>query len=144
MPQLRDGAPPVPATVPPTEQPYERALALSDEDSVDGLVAALPLLDRLGAQSVAALVRGRLRNLGASRVPRGSTSATRANPAGLTGRQLDVLNLLVHGLSNAEIAARLVISPRTADHHVSAILGKLAVRTRGEAVAAARRLGLAG
>ncbi len=144
LPQFRDGVPPVPATVPPSEQPYERALALSDEGSVDGLVAALPLLDGLGAQSVAALVRGRLRNLGASRVPRGSTSATRANPAGLTGRQLDVLNLLVHGLSNAEIAARLVISPRTADHHVSAILTKLAVRTRGEAVAAARRLGLAG
>ena len=76
------------------------------------------------------------------RVPRGSSPATRANPAGLTDRQLDVLGLLVDGLSNAEIAARLVISPRTADHHVSAVLGKLDARSRGEAVAAARRLGL--
>jgi DNA-binding CsgD family transcriptional regulator len=75
-------------------------------------------------------------------VPRGRLPATRANPAGLTARQLDVLALLVDGLSNADIAARLVISRKTADHHVSAILGKLDVRSRGEAVAAARRLGL--
>ena len=54
-----------------------------------------------------------------------------------------MLALLVDGLSNADIAARLVISPKTADHHVSAILAKLAVHSRGEAVAAARRLGVA-
>jgi hypothetical protein len=42
----------------------------------------------------------------------------------------------------AEIAARLVLSRKTADHHVSAILGKLGAQSRGEAVAAARRLGL--
>jgi DNA-binding NarL/FixJ family response regulator len=54
-----------------------------------------------------------------------------------------VLGLLVDGLSNGEIAARLVISPRTADHHVSATVGKLGARSRGEAVAAARRLRLA-
>ena len=126
------------------EQPYERALAQWDDGSSDALLAALPLLDELGARAVAALVRGRLREQGASGVPRGSSPATRANPAGLTGRQLDVLGLLVDGLSNAEIAARLVISRRTADHHVSAILGKLDARSRGEAVAAARRLGLPG
>ena len=89
-------------------------------------------------------MRGRLRERGVTGVPRGSSPATRANPAGLTDRQLDVLGLLVDGLSNAEIAARLVISRRTADHHVSAILGKLDARSRGEAVAAARRRGLAG
>lgn len=54
-----------------------------------------------------------------------------------------MLALLVEGCSNADIAARLVISQRTADHHVSAILAKLAVRSRGEAVAATHRLGLA-
>ena len=75
-------------------------------------------------------------------VPRGPLEVTRANPAGLTARQLDVLALLVDGLSNADIARRLVISRKTADHHVSAILAKLAVRSRGEAVAAARRLGV--
>ena len=67
---------------------------------------------------------------------------TRGNPAGLTARQLDVLALLVDGLSNADIAARLVISRKTADHHVSAILTKLGVGSRREAAEVARRLGL--
>jgi DNA-binding CsgD family transcriptional regulator/tetratricopeptide (TPR) repeat protein len=126
----------------PEELPYERALELWDDGSPDALLAALPLLDELGARAVAAIVRGRLRELGVTGVPRGRSPATRANPAGLTGRELDVLSLLVEGLSNAEIATRLVISRKTADHHVSAILGKLDVRSRGAAVAAARKLAL--
>jgi len=129
---------------PPEHQPYEEALALWDGGSTDELLAALPLLDDLGARAVAALVRRRLRVLGVTNLPRGPSPTTRANPAGLTERQLDVLALLVQGLSNADIAARLVISRKTADHHVSAILGRLDVRSRGEAVAAARRLGLDG
>jgi DNA-binding NarL/FixJ family response regulator len=120
------------------EQPYERALAQWDDGSSDALLAALPLLDELDARAVAARVRGRLRELGMTGLPRGRSPATRA----LTGRQLDVLTPLTEGLSNADIAARLVISRKTADHHVSAILGKLGARSRGEAVAAARRLGL--
>ena len=75
-------------------------------------------------------------------IPRGPLPATRANAARLTARQLDVLALLGDGLNNADIADRLVISRKTADHHVSAILTKLNVRSRGEAVAAARRLGV--
>jgi DNA-binding NarL/FixJ family response regulator len=59
--------------------------------------------------------------------------ATVANPAGLTARELDVLALLREGLRNADIAARLHIADKTVDHHVSAILGKLGVRTRQEA-----------
>ena len=53
-----------------------------------------------------------------------------------------MLRLVADGLRNAEVAAALVVSPRTVDHHVSAILRKLDVRTRGEAAAAAARLGL--
>ena len=62
-----------------------------------------------------------MRELGL-RVPHGPREATRANPAGLTARQLEVLALLVEGLTNAEIAERLVVSPRTAEHHVAAVL----------------------
>jgi DNA-binding CsgD family transcriptional regulator len=126
----------------PSELPYERALALWDAGGPDDLLAALDLFDELGARAVADLVRARLREAGVARIPRGRLPSTRANPAGLTSRRLDVLALLVDGLSNADIAARLVISPRTADHHVSAILAKLEVHTRGEAAAAARRLGV--
>ena len=134
---------PSPGSAPAVEdQPYERALALWDAGSIDDLLAALPLLDELDARAVAALFRARLREAGVSSVPRGRLPATRANPAGLTARQLDVLGLLADGLSNAEIAARLVISPKTADHHVSAILAKLDARSRGEAAVVARRLGL--
>ena len=68
--------------------------------------------------------------------------ATRRNGSGLTARELDVLRLLAEGLRNAAIAERLFLSSRTIDYHVSALLRKLDARSRGEAVAAARRLGL--
>ena len=73
---------------------------------------------------------------------RSPRARTRQNPAGLTGRELDVLALLSQGMRNAEIAERLVVSHKTVDHHVSAILRKLDVHTRGEAAAEAMRLGL--
>ena len=53
-----------------------------------------------------------------------------------------MLALLADGLSNAEIADRLVVSQKTVDHHVSAILKKLAVRSRAQAAAEAARLGI--
>lgn len=75
-------------------------------------------------------------------LPRGPRAATRENPAGLTPREVEVLRLLAEGLRNAQIAQRLVVSEKTVDHHVSAILRKLDVGTRGEAAARAARLGL--
>jgi DNA-binding NarL/FixJ family response regulator len=60
----------------------------------------------------------------------------------LTARELDVLGLVSEGCRNAEIARRLVVSEKTVDHHVSAILRKLDAKTRGEAAAAAARLGI--
>ena len=77
-------------------------------------------------------------------MPRGPRPSTRENPAGLTARELDVLALVAEGLRNAQIAERLVVSEKTVDHHVSAILRKLDVRTRGEASAEAARLRLTG
>ena len=75
-------------------------------------------------------------------VPRGPRESSRANPAGLTARQLEVLSLLADGLTNAEIADRLVVSPRTAEHHVAAVLTKLGAATRRDAARHAAELGL--
>ena len=98
-------------------------------------VEALHVLEDLGAVPAARHVRNRLRALGMTRVPRRRSATTRANPAGLTDRQLDVHALLAEGLTNAEIAERLVLSVRTVDSHVAAVLDKLGVRTRREAAA---------
>jgi DNA-binding CsgD family transcriptional regulator len=119
---------------------YEAALALSEGDDEDSLRAALVELQRLGAVAAARDVTRRLRERGARRIGRGPRASTRSNPAGLTARELDVVALL--HLQNAEIAARLYISPKTVDHHVSAILRKLGVSSRQEAAAEARRLGV--
>ncbi|HEV2235819.1 MAG TPA: LuxR C-terminal-related transcriptional regulator, partial [Ktedonobacterales bacterium] len=121
--------------------PYERALALLDGDE-PALREALALLERLGAAPVAELARQRLRAGGAHGIPRGPRPTTRANPAGLTGRQQEVLALLAAGLSNAEIADRLSTAPKTIEHHVSAILEKLGARSRAQAIAEAHRLAL--
>jgi DNA-binding NarL/FixJ family response regulator len=75
-------------------------------------------------------------------VPRGPYGAARENRAGLTGRQLEVLRLLVDGRTNAEIADELVVSLRTAEHHVAAVLAKLGAATRRDAARRAGDLGL--
>jgi DNA-binding CsgD family transcriptional regulator len=121
--------------------PYEAARALADTDRERPLHEALGVFEGLGAAPAARSVRRRLRDLGLP-VPRGPRAATRANPAELTARELDVLVLVAAGKRNAEIAAELVVSRRTVDHHVSAILRKLSVRSRGEAALAARERGL--
>lgn len=72
---------------------------------------------------------------------RGRRASSRANPAGLTSRELEVLGLVADGKRNAQIAERLVLSERTVGHHVSAILRKLNAATRTEAVAEAVRVG---
>jgi DNA-binding CsgD family transcriptional regulator len=122
--------------------PYEQAQALASSPEPDDRLAALSILDGLGAEPLARRVRAELRELGVTRIPRGPQDATRRNPAGLTDRQLEILRLVAGGLTNAEIAARLVVSVRTVDNHVAAVLGKLDARTRREATARAAELGV--
>ncbi len=122
--------------------PYEAALALSQSGTVDGLREAHAELQRLGARPLATLVARELRGLGVRDLPRGPRATTKANGASLTARELEVLALVAEGLRNAEVAERLVVSRRTVDHHVSAILRKLDAGSRGEAAATAQRLGL--
>jgi predicted ATPase/DNA-binding CsgD family transcriptional regulator len=124
--------------------PYDAALALAGTEDEDALRRALDDLQRLGAAPAAAIVARRLRERGARGLPRGPRRSTRDNPAGLTARELEVLALVAEGLRNADIAERLFVSEKTVGHHVSAILRKLNVNTRGEAGAEAVRLGITG
>lgn len=123
--------------------PYERADALASTGEEEHMLAALEILDQLGAAPLAALVRKRLRDAGATAVPRGPNRSTRANPANLTPRQVDVAELVAEGLTNADIADRLVVSRRTVDHHVSAVLSKLGVASRQEVAEALAAAGAA-
>ncbi|WP_136708157.1 LuxR family transcriptional regulator [Agromyces sp. H66] len=113
--------------------PYHEASALAESPHEADLLAALAILDRIGAVPLARRVRSALRDRGVRSIPRGPSTPTRRNPAGLTGRQVDVLRLLAEGRTNAEIAERLVLSVRTVDTHVAAILAKLGVSSRHEA-----------
>jgi len=122
--------------------PYEQAEALADGDEA-AMREALAILTRLGAEPAADRLRKKMRGAGVNRIPARPRASTRSAPARLTRRQLEVLALLEDGLSNAEIARRLFISEKTAGHHVSAILQKLAAGSRGEATAAARKMGIA-
>lgn len=120
--------------------PYEAAQAMAQDDDPVELRRALVEFERLGARPAAAATARRLRELGVKGLPRGPRATTKANPKSLTDREVEVLGLLAEGLRNAEIAARLHLSPKTVDHHVSAILGKLGVRSRIEAARAAAEI----
>lgn len=115
--------------------PFPAALALVDAGDEASLREALQLLDGLGAVATARRVRRLMREAGIRAVPAGARAATRANPFGLTPREQEVLDHVVAGLGNAEIAAALFVTPKTVEHHVSHVLAKLGAADRREAAA---------
>ena len=134
-------------------QPYQVAAAMlraadaamtaGDRDAAaERLRRAAELADQLGARPLAEEIGLFARNarlaLGAGR----DDSRAAPRPLGLTARESEVLRLVAAGRSNPEIAAELFISAKTASVHVSNILAKLGVSSRGEAAAAAYRLRL--
>jgi DNA-binding CsgD family transcriptional regulator len=119
--------------------PYEAAIALAETDEQASILQAAAELNRLGAWPAAEQANQRLRQLGVRSVPRRPRRTTLDHPARLTAREVEILALLPAGLRNVDIAARLHISPKTVDHHVSAILAKLGVATRREAAEWASR-----
>jgi ATP/maltotriose-dependent transcriptional regulator MalT len=120
--------------------PYERALALAAGDA-DAQREALAVFDELGARPAAETLRRRLRDAGVRGVTRGARATTRSHPCGLTAAEMKVLTLMCAGLRNAEIASRVHRSVRTVDHHVAAVLAKLGVQSRADAVRRAEREG---
>jgi DNA-binding CsgD family transcriptional regulator/tetratricopeptide (TPR) repeat protein len=118
--------------------PYEAADCRGDSDDPDVVAASLRELTALGAMARARQVADRLRSLGRP-VPRGANSRTRTNVSGLTDREVEVALLLADGSTDKEIADQLVISRKTAGHHVSHVLTKLGARNRSEAAAIVAR-----
>ena len=110
--------------------PVRGAISLTWAGDTNSLERGPRNLLGLGSKPAAARIRTLLRSHGGqAALPRGPRSATAAHPAGLTSREAEVLELIADGLTNAEMAERLVLSRRTVDHHVSAVLAKLGVKS---------------
>jgi DNA-binding CsgD family transcriptional regulator len=122
--------------------PLQQARALAAEGTAPSLRESLEILHRLDCRPDANRVAERLRSIGETSIPKGPRERTRENPAQLTEREMEVLELLTLGKSNREIAEALFISPRTCGHHVSAILAKLGVTSRSAAAGRAFELNL--
>ncbi|MEZ4500410.1 MAG: LuxR C-terminal-related transcriptional regulator [Thermomicrobiales bacterium] len=120
--------------------PYEAAMALLESRDEAALLRALEQFEKLRARPATAMTLKALREVGARHIPRGPRPATKQHPKHLTAREAEVLDLIVAGRRNSEIASELFLSPRTVEHHVSAILTKLDVRTRAEAAEAGKQL----
>jgi DNA-binding CsgD family transcriptional regulator len=120
----------------------EAALVAGDRDrAAERLRRASELADRLGARPLLEEIGGLGRSARIQPADEGARrGSAAAAPLGLTAREFEVLRLVADGRSNPDIAARLFISAKTVSVHVSNILAKMGVASRGEAAAAAHRL----
>jgi len=121
--------------------PYQEALALfegGDDDKRD----AISIVQKLGADAVYNKLKSEMRSSGIKSIPRGIRKITRSNPAHLTARELDVLQLLKEGMQNKEIGSKLFISAKTVDNHIASIFFKLDVHSRVKAIEQADRLNI--
>ena len=121
--------------------PFDQAMTLF-EGNEDDKRKSISIIRELGSDAVYKKLKREMRTSGIKSIPRGIRQATRSNPALLTGRELDVLQLLKEGMQNKQIASKLFISAKTVDNHISAILFKLDVNSRVKAVQEAARLGI--
>jgi DNA-binding NarL/FixJ family response regulator len=121
--------------------PYERALALFEGTEGDKKVA-IEIVHTLGADAVYEKMKFEMRSFGIKNIPLGLRKSTLSNPANLTSRELEVLQLLKEGLQNREIGSRLFISVKTVSHHIASIFFKLDVNSRGKAVQQAIHLNI--
>jgi ATP/maltotriose-dependent transcriptional regulator MalT len=121
--------------------PYEQGLSLFEGNENDKR-AAITIMHKLGAVTIIEKMKFQMRTSGIKSIPRGIRKTTRSNPANLTERELDILQLLKEGLQNKEIASRLFISAKTVEHHISAIFYKLEVNSRIKAIQEASQLGV--
>jgi DNA-binding CsgD family transcriptional regulator len=119
--------------------PYEHATVLALYGSETEKRQALTVFESLGASPASRALRKQFRAHGIKGVPRGARATTQSNQYGLTKREAEVLSLLSRGMRNAAIARALFVSHKTVDHHVSSILGKLGVPSRGEAVVVSQK-----
>ena len=138
---------PYPAAYARWREAEARVAARGDRDEAAAtLRRALDTAERLGAAPLAREISGLARRARLSLDAPGAEAAPAetdtAADLGLTGREREVLALVALGRTNRQIAEELFISENTAGVHVSNIIGKLAVSSRGEAAAMAYRLGL--
>jgi len=120
---------------------YDAALALFHGDDAQKR-KALEIMQGLNATATARRMQQEMLSAGMKHIPRGKRNSTLGNPARLTNRELEILQLLQRATSNKEISAALFISPKTVDHHISSILFKLDTSSRNKAVAKAIEMGV--
>ncbi len=119
--------------------PFEEGMAWFACGDEVGIARAIEIFTQLGAKPALEKARGAARKLGVRGIPRGPYALAREHPLGLTQREVEVLQLLAAGASNAVIAQRLSRSERTVEHHVSALLAKLGAKNRAEAITMAHQ-----